>query len=46
MQHEREILCQYRLERAKEDLKAAYVNHEAGLFKAAINMRFSIVSGR
>ena len=37
MQHERETLCKYRLERAKEDLQAAHVNHESGLFKAAIN---------
>ena len=38
MQHERETLCKYRLERAKEDLQAAHVNHESGLFKAAINI--------
>lgn len=31
MQHEREILCGYRLERAKEDLKAAQVNHSSVL---------------
>lgn len=37
MQHEKEILCRYRLERAKEDLEAARVNHSSGLFKAAIN---------
>ena len=40
MQHEREILCRYRLERAKEDLRAAHVNHESGLFKAAINRSY------
>lgn len=40
MQHEREILCGYRLERAKEDLKAAQVNHSSGLFKAAINRSY------
>ena len=37
MQHEYITLCQYRLERAKEDLKAAQVNHECGLYKASIN---------
>mgnify|MGYP000680744596 CR=1 FL=1 len=30
MQHEKEILCRYRLERAKEDLEAARVNHSSG----------------
>ena len=40
MQHERETLCKYRLERAKEDLQAAHVNHESGLFKAAINRSY------
>lgn len=28
MQHEKEILCRYRLERAKEDLEAARVNQD------------------
>ena len=40
MQHERETLCRYRLERAKEDLQAAHVNHDSGLFKAAINRSY------
>ena len=40
MQHERETLCKYRLERAKEDLQAAHLNHESGLFKAAINRSY------
>lgn len=40
MQHERETLCRYRLERAKEDLQAACVNHNSGLFKAAINRSY------
>ena len=40
MQHEKEILCRYRLERAKEDLEAARVNHSSGLFKAAINRSY------
>ena len=40
MQHEIETLCRYRLERAKEDLQAAHVNHESGLFKAAINRSY------
>lgn len=33
-------LCRYRLERAKEDLQAARVNYEAGLFKASINRSY------
>lgn len=33
-------LSKYRLERAKEDLKAAQSNHEAGLFKASINRSY------
>lgn len=40
MQHEKETLCRYRLERAKEDLEAARVNHSSGLFKAAINRSY------
>ena len=40
MQHEIEILCRYRLERAKEDLQAARVNHCSGLFKASINRSY------
>ena len=38
MQHEKEILCRYRLERAKEDLEAARVNHSSGLFKADLTV--------
>lgn len=34
------ILCRYRLERAKEDLQAAKVNHDSGLFKASINRSY------
>ena len=50
MQHEIEILCRYRLERAEEDLQAARINHSSGLSKASMNlidliMRFSIASG-
>lgn len=33
-------LCQYRLERAKEDLLAAENNHQAGFYKAAINRSY------
>ena len=40
MQHERETLCKYRLERAKEDLQAARVNYSSGLFKASINRSY------
>lgn len=40
MQHERETLSRYRLERAKEDLQAAQVNHSSGLFKASINRSY------
>lgn len=40
MQHEKETLCRYRLERAKEDLEAARVNHSSGLFKAAVNRSY------
>ena len=36
MQHERKILCRYRLDRAKEDLEAARVCHNSNLFKAAV----------
>lgn len=40
MQHEYITLCKYRLERAKEDLRAAQVNHECGLYKASINRSY------
>ncbi len=33
-------LCQYRIERAKEDLMAAENNHQAGFYKAAINRSY------
>lgn len=33
-------LCQYRLERAKEDLLAAENSHQAGFYKAAINRSY------
>lgn len=33
-------LCQYRLNRAKEDLLTAENNHQAGFYKAAINRSF------
>lgn len=33
-------LCQYRLDRAKEDLMAAENNHQAGFYKAAINRSY------
>lgn len=40
MQLDKETLCRYRLERAKEDLQAARVNHDSGLFKASINRSY------
>lgn len=40
MQPDIRTLCQYRLERAKEDLLAAETNHQAGLYKAAINRSY------
>ena len=33
-------LCQYRLNRAKEDLLTAENNHQAGFYKAAINRSY------
>lgn len=33
-------LCQYRLERAKEDILTAENNHHAGFYKAAINRSY------
>lgn len=33
-------LCQYRLDRAKEDLLTAENNHQAGFYKAAINRSY------
>lgn len=33
-------LCQYRIERAKEDLMAAENDHQAGFYKAAINRSY------
>lgn len=33
-------LCQYRLERAKEDLMTAENNHQAGFYKGAINRSY------
>lgn len=33
-------LCQYRLDRAKEDLLDAENNHQAGFYKAAINRSY------
>ena len=33
-------MCRYRLERAKEDLQAARVNHSSGVFKASINRSY------
>lgn len=33
-------LCQYRLDRAKEDLLTAESNHQAGFYKAAINRSY------
>ncbi|MDE7183903.1 MAG: HEPN domain-containing protein [Lachnospiraceae bacterium] len=33
-------LCQYRLDRAKEDLLAAETNQQTGLYKAATNRSY------
>lgn len=38
MQLDIRTLYQYRLDRAKEDLLAAKTNHQAGLYKAAIDI--------
>lgn len=40
MQLDIQTLCRYRLERSREDLQAARVNHDAGLFKASINRSY------
>lgn len=40
MQLDIKTLCQYRLDRAKEDLLAAETNQQAGLYKAAINRSY------
>lgn len=40
MQLDKKTLCRYRLERAKEDLLAAQVNLDSGLFKASINRSY------
>ena len=40
MQPDIKTLCQYRLERAKEDLLAAESNHHAGFYKVAINRSY------
>lgn len=40
MRLDNETLCRYRMERANEDLQAARVNHDAGLFKASINRSY------
>lgn len=37
MQLDIQTLSKYRLERAKEDLKAAKSNHQLGFYKVAIN---------
>lgn len=40
MQLDKETLSSYRLERAREDLQAAELNHKSGLFKASINRSY------
>lgn len=37
------ILSQYRLERSKEDLKSAHINHDNGMYKAALNRAYYAV---
>ena len=46
MQLDIRTLCQYRLDRAKEDLLAAETNHQAGLYKAAINRSYYAIFHR
>lgn len=40
MQLDVKTLSEYRLNRAREDLKAAISNHQAGFYKAAINRSY------
>ena len=40
MQHNKKDLSNYRLERAKEDLKNAYVNFDNELYKGAVNRAY------
>ena len=40
MQPDVKTLSEYRLNRAREDLKAAIGNHQAGFYKAAINRSY------
>ena len=35
-----QVLCQYRLKRAEEDLLTAENNHQSGFYKAAINRSY------
>jgi len=37
-------LSNYRLSRAKEDLKTAKLNHENVMYKASINIGYNVVS--
>lgn len=38
-----QVLCKYRLERAKEDLDTAENNHQSGFYKAAINRSYYVI---
>lgn len=40
MQLDKETLCRYRLERAKEDLQTARANQDSGFFKASVNRSY------
>ena len=40
MQLDKETLCRYRLERAKEDLRTARANQDSGFFKASVNRSY------
>ena len=40
MQLDVKVLSEYRLNRAREDLKVAISNHQAGFYKAAINRSY------
>ena len=43
MQLDKETLCRYRLERAKEDLQTARANQDSGFFKASVNRSYYAV---
>lgn len=40
MRHSNKDLCNYRLERSREDLKTAKINYESGMYKASVNRSY------